>query len=434
MNNNEEVRKKIRGILLLHKTQNVTPHLLGALGLTAFDFGVDNAKETAAVLDESECPIQIRVVTPGFTQDTPCTCAKSRLDKTVAIPGQANKHTSDCLLTLKHKLNTHPNLKSFGRTESNKARYQFQLPYEFSNSANGILRSYFPELENPLLMGNFEKAWKQIMEIAGIKPEEASTLEQVEAAPEQTEAEPARVADDLDDLFGGAELEAQTAAAQEQPVEVVQEDLAEIAENVPPEPTNISDLVPPAPAPKGKKAKKTEDHFGSGAPSEPKKDKQGEGEKKKEEKTGKVYRSLTLLANNLEEECSRFMSIAKGFREKMEAFPKESVRSLKCSLDRLAKQAAQTEYKGEHERENKKSINPVVEITQVNVVSVVRAACRDLELAMEKPKAWEEFSKTLTEVVKKTKSMEEILDQHGIADAVQEPPRLKDEQGNSLTT
>lgn len=75
-----------------------------------------------------------------------------------------------------------------------------------------------------------------------------------------------------------------------------------------------------------------------------------------------------------------------------------------------------------------------MEITQVNVVSVVRAACRDLELAMEKPKAWEEFSKTLAEVVKKTKSMEEILDQHGIADAVQEPPRLKDDQGNSLTT
>lgn len=433
MNNNEEIGKKIRGILLLHKTQNVTPHLLGALGLTAFDFGVESAKETAAILDESECPMQIRVVTPGFGQDTPCTCAKSRLDKTVAIPGQANKHTSDCLLSLKHKLNTHPNLKTFGRTESGKARYQFELPYHFSNSANGILRSYFPELENPLLMGNFEKAWRQIMDIAGVKPPVEET-----GAPGESGAELANVSDDLDDLFGGAELEARTATAQEQPVEVAQEDLAE---NVPPEPTNISDLVPPTPtpAPKGKKGKKTEDHFGSGAPSEPKKDKQEEGEKKKdgkekEDKTGKVYRSLTLLANNLEEECSRFMSIAKGFREKMEAFPKESVRSLKCSLDRLAKQAAQTEYKGEHERENEKSINPVVEITQVNVVSVVRAACRDLELAMEKPKAWEEFSKTLAEVVKKTKSMEEILDQHGIADAVQEPPRLKDEQGNSLTT
>ena len=84
--------------------------------------------------------------------------------------------------------------------------------------------------------------------------------------------------------------------------------------------------------------------------------------------------------------------------------------------------------------EKTSDINPLVQITTINLSSALKTAARDLEQGQGLPSTWEKLAKTLADLVKLAKSMDEIISQIGVAGTVAIPTNpLVDESGKPLT-
>ena len=112
--------------------------------------------------------------------------------------------------------------------------------------------------------------------------------------------------------------------------------------------------------------------------------------------------------------------------------PVEALRNLTRSLDKLAARV-ERETVLQAEREKPQQINPLVDITAINVCRQVTGAARDLGQQKGLPKAWEDFQKTVKEAVDTAKAAHHILAQTGVAATVVLPGTpLADGDGKPL--
>lgn len=112
--------------------------------------------------------------------------------------------------------------------------------------------------------------------------------------------------------------------------------------------------------------------------------------------------------------------------------PVEALRNLTRAMDRIAARV-EKETTLEAERIKPQAINPLVEITCINVCRQVTAAARDLAQQKGLPKAWEDFQKTVKESMDTAKAAHTILAQAGVAATVVLPGEpLKGEDGKPI--
>jgi hypothetical protein len=78
-------------------------------------------------------------------------------------------------------------------------------------------------------------------------------------------------------------------------------------------------------------------------------------------------------------------------------------------------------------------INPLVEITALNMASAMKTTARELEQGKGQPSCWEKTAKALADLVKLAKSMDEIISQIGVSGTVAIPNNpLVDENGKPM--
>ena len=110
----------------------------------------------------------------------------------------------------------------------------------------------------------------------------------------------------------------------------------------------------------------------------------------------------------------------------------EALRSVVRALDSLALRCARKAITTGDE-ETPHSLNPLVDVTAINICGTLRAAARDLEAKKSHPKAWEDVGKDIKESVKTIESMQRIMSQLGISETVVQPGEpLKGEDGKPL--
>lgn len=432
------ISAQIKGLLLLTKSENVTKNVLGILGLNAANFP---GGEVQIMWDDAEITVQSKT-----------TIAEH--DAYAALV--AHK----CLVDMD--------------SDDDGIVWTFQWPRNIQ-PYHGAIVACFPELGQEVFWGNFKKAWYKI---TGQMPEPREPLsERTESTPAEnpvvgmdlgsngpssmgsinvaTEGEDippepripedlpqAPSFDDLDFDSTPAKEEAPalaltTTAEPDSKIEVVHgagdPSLEAAAQAVIDAQEAKRGRGRPPLTPEQKAAREAEKggkrltipshetHLGSVAPVET----AGKDGPKK------VIPACVKFAEILEEEFARLRAVAQCVKE-AEAFPMETIKGLKSSLDRLALRAAHMEFRGAHDADDPNAINPLVEVTLANVTAVANTATRDLGLAPERPKAWEDFKKNLKEAVDLADDMCGVMSQMGAGPAVQEPPRLKDGEGRSI--
>jgi len=83
--------------------------------------------------------------------------------------------------------------------------------------------------------------------------------------------------------------------------------------------------------------------------------------------------------------------------------------------------------------EKPSQINPLVQVTAINVAGQLKALARDIENSSGSPKGWEDLHKSLSETVKLAKAVQEVISQTGVAAAVTLPGTpLADAEGKPL--
>jgi hypothetical protein len=152
MEDQEYIRDKIKGILLLGKPENVRKNILGMLGLYPMDFG---GSETRVTWDE----MVIQVHAKPF--EGTCTCALGK-DPKVHRVGE-DFHSSWCELARFDHVARNPCLISMEpEGDAQHMVYTFQWPRDLTTS-KPVIRAIFPELMNELLWPNFVKGWNGII-------------------------------------------------------------------------------------------------------------------------------------------------------------------------------------------------------------------------------------------------------------------------------
>lgn len=112
--------------------------------------------------------------------------------------------------------------------------------------------------------------------------------------------------------------------------------------------------------------------------------------------------------------------------------PVEALQNLTRSLDKLANRV-EREATLEADRIKPLQINPLVEITAINLMRQVNGAARDLGMNRALPKAYEDFQKVVKEAMDTAKAAHHILAQTGISATVVQPGEpLKDKDGKPL--
>ncbi len=83
--------------------------------------------------------------------------------------------------------------------------------------------------------------------------------------------------------------------------------------------------------------------------------------------------------------------------------------------------------------EKPSQVNPLIQVTALNVSSQLKALARDIEQGCAAPKSWEDLGKALAEVVKLAKAVQEVISQSGVAATVAIPGTpLADAEGKPL--
>lgn len=112
--------------------------------------------------------------------------------------------------------------------------------------------------------------------------------------------------------------------------------------------------------------------------------------------------------------------------------PIEAMKNLARNLDKLAARV-EREAVLEAERVTPQAINPLVEITAMNLMRQAQAAARDLGMNRALPKAYEDFQKSLKDCVDTAKAAHTILAQSGVSATVVQPGEpLKDQDGKPI--
>lgn len=112
--------------------------------------------------------------------------------------------------------------------------------------------------------------------------------------------------------------------------------------------------------------------------------------------------------------------------------PEEAILNLARVFDKLSVRCAR-EAVLVSEAEKPRPINPLVEITSINLASNLKTVARDLEHGKGLPKTWEETAAALKENVKVAQAVQLIISQTGVSGTVVLPGTpLKDEDGNPI--
>lgn len=408
---------KIRGLLLLQKSENVIHNVLAALGLFPVDF--PDHPSLQIMWDADEIVIQSKTM-----EKDPKWAALLRHSNLVDIDGDEVETT-----------------------------WTFQWPREIATSRNALM-ARFPELSQDSLWKNFQKSWAGITDKMPAPRYSLVERETQEGIGDATDLEAAvKILDFSDDPDFSDDL------GFEEPVEA-QETLEDGEGLVPGEATDapqiedegsafivetIAGMGSPAvetamQAAVGPMKKKRGRPFGTTKAAKAQAQELSATDfvfKEEVSPEGAAKKSIPAcvkFAAIAEEELSRLRSVAESIKN-AEVFPVEAVRGFKSSLDRLALRSAHMEFKGRHDAEDDTGgLNPMVEVTLCNVTAVLNVASRDLALAPEKPLSWETFGKSIKDALDVAKSFYEVISQTGMGPIVQELPKPKDAQGGTLTT
>jgi hypothetical protein len=395
---------KIKGLLLLNKSEAVTRNVLAILGLFSIDFA---DAQTLQVLCDAD---GVTVRDKSF--QCACTCQSSHDPKVVRVGDDF--HASVCHRAMEQRLAQDPNLVDADIDPSGTI-WTFQWPRDIEPNRN-VIAECFTELKQEALWKNFRRAWSELVALMPDDPR--PQVADVEVAQDQ-DADPG-FDFDIPDTPETTERE-----------QIVQDTVDFIAANLLSCPPHMhpeeADTVIQASASPMPQEPTTDEKRGRGRPKGSTKsakeqalepsasDFVAQGEAKK------TIPACVKFANILRDEMSRLSSEAEFIRG-CEEFPLESIRSIKTSLDRLALRAAHMEFRGAHDADDPHAINPLVEVTLANVTAVLNGAVRDLGLAPEVPKTWEEFCRNIKEARDVADDMHGIMSQMGAGAAIQEPP------------
>jgi hypothetical protein len=106
--------------------------------------------------------------------------------------------------------------------------------------------------------------------------------------------------------------------------------------------------------------------------------------------------------------------------------PVEALQNITRGFDKLALRAAR-EACILADAEKPSQVNPLIQVTALNVASRLKVWARDIEQGAAAPKSWEDLGKGLAEEVKLSKAVQEVISQTGVAATVAIP-------GTPLTT
>ena len=406
------ITASIRGLLLLHKEHDVPHNVLAMVGLFTVDF-----PSTPALIWDHE----------GFVAQTKkfrgvCTCAEHPKDeRTEVVQGDKERHGHRCHLAQAQVLFLHPQLTEVTDDEDTM-EWTFQWPRDIQPYRTTI-GTRFPVAQDDDLWPNFRASW---LKIAEQMPEaEFSLAEKTGLTPIQGEdwtpvEEDAKGFDlNFDELpavehnkdIPTLSKDQQTSMTEEQAENIMPLAVAELQAPAPPEETSKRGPGRPKGSSKAAKEAKKELRAGDFAPEVQ------EGGKK-------VFPAILKFAQMAREEME-LISHMIGRLQESEDFPVNEVRALKVALDRLALRTAHLEYRGAHDTDDPKAMNPLLEISLANITACANTAVRDLGLAPEIPKSWEDYAKAIKESVDLSKSVLEVMSQMGAGPAIQEIPSVK---------
>ena len=144
--------------------------------------------------------------------------------------------------------------------------------------------------------------------------------------------------------------------------------------------------------------------------------------------TGPV--NLKVLSKALLEQVAVLANEIKALPEAKK--PVEALQTFTRTFDKHALRCAR-EAVMLADAEKPSQVNPLIQVTALNVASQLKALARDIEQGAAAPKSWEDLGKALAEVVKLAKAVQEVISQSGVAATVAIPGTpLTDAEGKKL--
>jgi hypothetical protein len=131
--------------------------------------------------------------------------------------------------------------------------------------------------------------------------------------------------------------------------------------------------------------------------------------------------ALVRFADQLSQEVGLVDDLTRNIAE-AEAFPKDTIRTLKDLLDRLANKAAHLQYKGIRDEDTSGRMDGLIDVTMTNVSSIVTTALRDLELSYDRPDSWDAFGDALKAARDLAGSVESLMTQPCAGPVIREAP------------
>lgn len=132
--------------------------------------------------------------------------------------------------------------------------------------------------------------------------------------------------------------------------------------------------------------------------------------------TGPV--NLKVLSKGLLEHLAVLANEVKALPEAKK--PVEALQNFTRAFDKHALRCAR-EAVMLADAEKPSQVNPLIQVTALNVASQLKALARDIEHGAAAPKSWEDLGKALAEVVKLAKAVQEVISQSGVAATVALP-------------
>jgi hypothetical protein len=439
------ITNKIAGLLLLSKADSRMAHALAVFGLFKIDFP-EPLEQVSLTWDA----LGVCVTSPRFKGL--CTCdADPKAPRINMVPNDPERHASTCDVWKLYTLGSHANLINV-EDDGKALVWDFAWPRTKPN--RNALEASFGELKAQTLWENFEKGWNTLMTM--LPPQGPSMKERLEASEPPTVMDfddmdldlsqtPVKVAElnpkpEFPDPFTGAnpepsieEVATKTKKVREGKAKAEKKKETDPTEPTPPEPSES------AAEPETTNEDTTITVVFSNIPGieegtvlkKNAREKKRAGESDSTEAPKKTIPACLKFRDLLKEECAGLLRSADDIAD-CESFPADMIKLLKNRLDRLAIKAAHLAYRGGHDNEDPGAINIIIETTLANVQGATNAAIRDLGMAPQLPKSWEDFQKELKDQMDVAKAAVIIMSQMGIGIAIQEPPKLKDAEGKAL--
>lgn len=140
--------------------------------------------------------------------------------------------------------------------------------------------------------------------------------------------------------------------------------------------------------------------------------------------------NLKALAKALLDQVAALANEIKGLPESKK--PVEALQNFTRAFDKHALRCAR-EATILADAEKPSQVNPLIQVTALNVASRLKAWARDIEQGAAAPKSWEDLGKGLAEEVKLSKAVQEVISQSGVAATVAIPgPPLTTPDGKPL--